>query len=69
MTNYRRLTSYETEVLEAQGCIAADWTDVLVTEGFSPEYVRYTRFSGTVRLGSFEKEFKLPGGMKKHSGN
>lgn len=68
MTNYRRLTSYETEVLEAQGCIAADWTDVLVTEGFSPEYVRYTRFSGTVRLGSFEKEFKLPGGMKKHSG-
>ena len=68
MKIYRRLTTYETELLEAQGCIAADWNNVQVVEGFSPEYIRYTRFSGTVRLGLFNKEFELTGGMRKHSG-
>jgi len=65
---YRRLTEAERAVLQAQNCTAVDWNDVLVCDDFSPEYVRYTRFSGTVRLGSFSKEFELPGGMKKHSG-
>lgn len=65
---YRRLTEAERDMLLAQNCTAVDWNDVLVCDGFSPEYVRYTRFSGTVRLGSFSKEFELPGGMKKHSG-
>lgn len=68
MKEYRRLTEYEVEVLVAQNCIAADWDKVLVSEGFSPEYVSHTRFSGDVRLGSFNKEFELPGGMRKHSG-
>ena len=65
---YRRLTEAERAVLQAQNCTAVDWNDVLVCDDFSPEYVRYTRFPGTVRLGSFSKEFELPGGMKKHSG-
>ena len=65
---YRRLTEAERDMLLAQNCTAVDWNDVLVCDDFSPEYVRYTRFSGTVRLGSFSKEFELPGGMKKHSG-
>lgn len=65
---YRTLTEAERAVLQAQNCTAVDWNDVLVCDDFSPEYVRYTRFSGTVRLGSFSKEFELPGGMKKHSG-
>ena len=65
---YRRLTEAERDMLQAQNCTAVDWNDVLVCDDFSPEYVRYTRFSGTVRLGSFSKEFELPGGMKKHSG-
>lgn len=65
---YRKLTEAERDVLLAQNCTAVDWNDVLVCDDFSPEYVRYTRFSGTVRLGSFSKEFELPGGMKKHSG-
>lgn len=65
---YRKLTEAERDVLLAQNCTAVDWNDVLVSEDFSPEYVSYTRFSGTVRLGSFSKEFELPGGMKKHSG-
>lgn len=65
---YRRLTEAERDTLLAQNCTAVDWNDVLVCDDFSPEYVSYTRFSGTVRLGSFRKEFELPGGMKKHSG-
>ena len=65
---YRNLTEAERDVLLAQNCTAVDWNDVLVSEDFSPEYVSNTRFSGTVRLGSFRKEFELPGGMKKHSG-
>ena len=65
---YRKLTEAERDVLLAQNCTAVDWNYVLVSEDFSPEYVSYTRFSGTVRLGSFSKEFELPGGMKKHSG-
>ena len=65
---YRKLTEAERDVLLDQNCTAVDWNYVLVSEDFSPEYVSYTRFSGTVRLGSFSKEFELPGGMKKHSG-
>ena len=49
-------------------CTAADWNDVEVVVGFSPEYVYSTRFSGKVRLGRFEKVFEMPGGFRKHSG-
>ena len=65
---YRRLTEREISVLESQMCSASDWSRIEVVEDFSPEYIRYTRFSGDIRLGSFRKEFDLPGGMKKHSG-
>lgn len=66
--NYRRLTSDEIARLTAQMCVAADWNQVEVAEGFSPEFVRNVRFSGKIRLGVFSKEFSLAGGMKKHSG-
>lgn len=68
MKNYRKLTCEEVEALERQMCYASDWNNVEVTEGFSTDYVRYVRFSGEVRLGAFNKEFCLAGGMKKHSG-
>ena len=35
---------------------------------FTTEYVYHTRFSGNVRLGVFNGEFVLPGGIKKHAG-
>lgn len=65
---YRKLTSQEIRVLESQMCSASDWSAVEVAEDFTPENVRYARFSGEIRLGSFNKVFALPGGMKKHSG-
>ena len=68
MNDYRLLTPEEIEMLKSQSCAAEDWGRVKVAEGFSPKYVRHSRFSGDVCLGTFEKEFDMPGGIKKHSG-
>ena len=68
MNDYRKLTADEIAALKANMCFCPDWTMIDVHEGFSPEYVHHTRFSGRIRLGAFRKEFALPGGMKKHSG-
>ena len=65
---YRKLEKEEIETLEARMCSASDWNDVEVAEGFSVEHVHSTRFSGKVRLGRFGKEFRMPGGIVKHSG-
>ena len=68
MKDYRRLTEDEILQLKSQSCLADDWGNVSVAEGFNCEYVHHTRFSGEVKLGVFEAEFTLPGGIKKHSG-
>lgn len=68
MRNYRALTSEEIKRLEAQACTATDWNEVQVAEGFTPEYIHHTRFSGKVCLGVFEGEFHLAGGVRKHAG-
>ena len=62
------MTPNEIESLKEQMCSAADWNTIEVAQDFSPEHVRYARFSGNIRLGSFKKEFSLAGGMCKHSG-
>lgn len=48
--------------------MADDWAKVWVSVRFTTDYVYHTRFSGEVRLGVFEKEFILPGGIRKHAG-
>ena len=68
MKNYRKLTEEEVLLLKSQSCIADNWDNVLVAEGFKTDYVHHTRFSGEVKLGLFEKEFTLRGGIKKHAG-
>ncbi|MBQ8500254.1 MAG: DUF4954 family protein [Bacteroidales bacterium] len=68
MTDYRKLTAAEIEQLKTQMCTASDWNSVDVATDFSADYVRSARFSGYVKIGSFSKEFALPGGMMKHSG-
>ena len=68
MTDYRKLTAAEIEQLKTQMCTASDWNSVDVATDFSADYVRSARFSGYVKIGSFTKEFALPGGMMKHSG-
>ena len=49
-------------------CSATDWDQIEVDPDFTADNIRYVRFSGNIRLGSFRKVFELPGGMKKHSG-
>lgn len=68
MKTFRKLTDSEITSLKEQMCTATDWSRIEVAEGFVPDYVRYTRFSGDIRIGVFEKEFELAGGMRKHSG-
>ena len=68
MERFRKLTQDEIAALKTQMCSAADWNRVEVSEEFTPDHIRYVRFSGDIRLGSFKKEFSLAGGMVKHSG-
>ena len=68
MKTYRSLTAEEIITLRSQMCSASDWSQVLVADDFCAVYVWYARFSGKVCLGSFNKEFYLPGGIRKHSG-
>lgn len=68
MEKYRKLTRSEIESLQNQHCKCENWELIDVTEGFNPTYVINTTFSGNIRLGIFEKEYELPGGLKRHSG-
>ncbi len=65
--DYRHLSSDEIGRLQAQECLAEDWQRVWVSPDFTTEYVHQIRFSGEVKLGVFQDEFELPGGIKKHS--
>lgn len=68
MKNYRKLNIAEINQLTTQFCTAEDWSKINVVEGFSPDHITHTRFSGEIELGIFEKEMELPGGLKKKNG-
>lgn len=68
MAEYRNLQPTEITKLEAQGCYCANWSDILVKDGFNPSFIRHTNFSGKNRLGIFSREFSFPGGVVKHAG-
>jgi NDP-sugar pyrophosphorylase family protein len=68
MKQYRNLTAEEISKLKSQACYAEDWNNIKVAEGFDTNHVVSTRFSGKIRIGAFKSEFKLAGGMTKHSG-
>ena len=69
MKETRNLTAGEISALEAAGCTAGNWADVRTT---APEIgvdrIRNVRFSGKVVFGRFDREFTLPGGLRKASG-
>ena len=65
---YRRLTEQEISQLKMNGCTATNWSDIEVVPEFVTDYIYYTRFSGQVKLGVFDYEFTLAGGIKKHAG-
>ena len=64
----RNLTQKEINFLTSQGCSAENWNHIQVTDGFTPEHIYHTEFSGNISLGKFDKVFTLPGGVTRHSG-
>ncbi len=64
----RNLSEKEVAVLQGRGCSSEDWGAVQIECPESLDYINNVHFSGKVTLGRFEKEFTLPGGLKKHSG-
>ena len=68
MDKIRNLRPEEITILQSQDCRAESWDQVFVPLTFDTKYLSNVRFSGSVILGLFEKEFILPGGVRKHSG-
>ena len=68
MNHYRFLTATEISELESQACRCDDWSQVEVSEDFSPEHISEAVFSGHVVLGAFRKWRTLEGKVKVHSG-
>lgn len=51
MKDYRRLTEDEVLQLKSQSCLADDWGNVSVAEGFNCEYVHHNLFFGRSETG------------------
>lgn len=68
MDKIRNLRPEEIAILQSQDCRAESWDQVFVPLAFDTKYLSNVRFSGSVIVGLFEKEFILPGGVRKHSG-
>lgn len=68
MNNYRNLTEKEIATLVVYGCSADNWKNIMVAKDFTPEFISNVSFSGSIRLGTFNKVFEMDGGFKKHSG-
>ncbi|MEE4115541.1 MAG: DUF4954 family protein [Marinilabiliaceae bacterium] len=66
--NYRKLSSEEIGQLIMQGCESSDWGKIEVREGFSPESIKNTNFTGYNRLGLFNDEVSLFGGVTYRTG-
>ncbi|MGQ9620115.1 MAG: DUF4954 family protein [Bacteroidales bacterium] len=65
---YRKLTSNEINILDTNGCLAENWNDVEVKEGFNPARCRNVRFSGKVKIGVLEKKFTDKSGVPYSAG-
>jgi len=64
----RPLSAEEITILTSQSCSCDDWSNVQVADGFDPAKVKSTHFSGKIKLGVFEKQVCLPGGLARPAG-
>jgi hypothetical protein len=64
----RALSAEEIGRLTGQGCSCEDWSKVRVADGFRPERVKSTHFSGNIEMGAFEKQLSFCGGITKPAG-
>ena len=58
MSEYKKLTQEQIDLLVSRGCRAEDWGTVYCTDPQSLNYVRGVRFSGTVKFGTFTEVFR-----------
>jgi acetyltransferase-like isoleucine patch superfamily enzyme len=65
---YRPLSTHEVEILQQQGCTAANWDQVLVKDRFLPENIRHVQFSGNVRIGDNSGTVEFSGGIVRDCG-
>jgi len=65
---YRNLTPAEIDTLGQQSCTSENWDNIKVHPEFETQHIYNVNFLGNIQLGTFEKEFILPGGVKIHSG-
>ena len=68
MRTYRNLTSDEIQILTDNGCLAQDWQQVTVTDGFNPNHCHRVTFYGTIKLGSTEGNIEVSDGFIKICG-
>ena len=67
-TAYRRLLPAEIRQLEQQGCTAEDWQLLEVHPDIDLRHLACVHFSGSNRIGNFQKTVTLPGGITLHTG-
>ena len=68
MDTYRQLTNDEILELKENSCWAECWDNVMVKDGFLPNYFHRVMFYGDIRLGNFEKQVEVSKGFVKHAG-
>jgi acetyltransferase-like isoleucine patch superfamily enzyme len=65
---YRTLSQTEVKILKQQGCFAADWNQIFVSQKFIPENIRNVQFSGNVRIGNNSGTVEFSGGIVRDCG-
>jgi hypothetical protein len=65
---YRNLTKNEIAVLEKQGCIADNWSNITVKSGFEPDTIRNVMFAGDIKIGTFSKTVEIEPGIPRPTG-
>lgn len=66
--NYRSLYDKEIERLLHQGCSSTDWGLVKVSPDFVPDNIQNCKFTGHIRLNSFDRTVRLTGGIEFSTG-
>lgn len=67
-TAYRQLLPTEIRQLEQQGCTAENWQLIEVHPDIDLRHLAHVHFSGSNRIGKFQKTVTLPGGITFHTG-
>ena len=65
---YRPLSDDEIGQLVYQGCTSTDWSLVKVSKNFLPDNIHQAKFTGHIRLNSFNNSVQLIGGITFQTG-